>query len=443
MVSRVKISVASARNVADQWRSQYSRKDGGWDVTVSGSSLDIYEKLCALGHNPDIHAVAEVIGNKSWSHLSCSACGEQVERLVSYAPVYSDNEVALCEPCLKGHVWLRFEDGILKATTTTLDEAVTATLPTALGAGSITADAERLGAFVKFLSPTASVALKEGPGQIVGGTLECRSGSSVHRIPAQYEKDYPVVVASAISSPLSWTVDAEWLRKMFVAASGVIEFGTIVRPALHGVHFEYGTTPHLSGAESYGLFRCEADAFRGEIEGGFLFPSEAVKFSCDILKSGLATIILSEEKNAASIACENVVLRTKLIDAKTPIYPNYLPQTIGATFEADSETLLNTLTLGLVPGIRDNRLEIKIGGDTLSASSNSPDMGTASDECQVFEYEGDPVVFNINAQYLKWAISSLDCETISAKVTPSESKIVFSKKGDPSSVRMAMMYGGK
>lgn len=100
MVSRVRVSVATGRGVAERWRIQYERKDH-WTSTVSGDSKDIYEALCKLGPNPDIAKVAEVIGNKSWSYISCSGCGDQVERAADFGSDYSDTNIQLCIECCR------------------------------------------------------------------------------------------------------------------------------------------------------------------------------------------------------------------------------------------------------------------------------------------------------------------------------------------------------
>lgn len=102
MVSRVKISVASARGVADRWRETYRDKTTGkWGTTVSGDSEKVYKALCKLGHKPDIEQVAGIIGNKTWSFLTCSGCNEYITRGADFGSDYSDNQVLLCEPCLK------------------------------------------------------------------------------------------------------------------------------------------------------------------------------------------------------------------------------------------------------------------------------------------------------------------------------------------------------
>ncbi len=100
MVQRVKVQVASARGVAERWRAQYQR-DGKWTRTVTGDSEVVYNKMCDLGENPDIAKIADAIGNKSWSYISCAACAEYVTRAADLTPPYTDNAILICRPCLE------------------------------------------------------------------------------------------------------------------------------------------------------------------------------------------------------------------------------------------------------------------------------------------------------------------------------------------------------
>ena len=103
-MSRVFVSIASGRGVAERWRSQYQDANGRWTRVVRGQSENIYEKLCSLGENPDIDKIAEIIGNKSWGHLTCSGCNEHVKRTATFSPEYSDNPIYLCHNCAKDAV---------------------------------------------------------------------------------------------------------------------------------------------------------------------------------------------------------------------------------------------------------------------------------------------------------------------------------------------------
>lgn len=93
----VAVQIASARGVAARWAHQYQHPVDGWRSPDNGSAKDIYDQLIALGPNPSIEKVAEIIGNKSWSYITCEGCSDRVERAVAigeYEPK------AYCETCI-------------------------------------------------------------------------------------------------------------------------------------------------------------------------------------------------------------------------------------------------------------------------------------------------------------------------------------------------------
>lgn len=97
----VDVRIASGRGVAARWESQY-REDGKWKKTPIGVKLrdseQVYSSLCELGDNPLIDKVAEIIGNKSWSYISCDGCTDYVERAVAIGEY---DPKAYCETCIK------------------------------------------------------------------------------------------------------------------------------------------------------------------------------------------------------------------------------------------------------------------------------------------------------------------------------------------------------
>jgi len=63
----------------------------------------VADKLAALpleDHTPD--RIAALIGNKGWTHPSCSECNQDVEVAISLGS--ADYPATVCLPCLKGSV---------------------------------------------------------------------------------------------------------------------------------------------------------------------------------------------------------------------------------------------------------------------------------------------------------------------------------------------------
>lgn len=93
------VIVASGRDVAKRWYQQYHDERGWMKHGANGHAEEIYDALCALGENPDPRAVAEIIGNKSWSFITCQGCNEQVERAVRLGDGHSVGAPILCRAC--------------------------------------------------------------------------------------------------------------------------------------------------------------------------------------------------------------------------------------------------------------------------------------------------------------------------------------------------------
>lgn len=82
----------SAQGVADRWRNQYHGKDG-WLRVARGSSQDTYDRIMDLGEAPDPEKVAEIIGNKSWTHPVCSVTGDHLAVGVRFAREYEGDVI--------------------------------------------------------------------------------------------------------------------------------------------------------------------------------------------------------------------------------------------------------------------------------------------------------------------------------------------------------------
>lgn len=337
------------------------------------------------------------------------------------------------------HVWLRSEGGKILATTTNLDEAITIALDGS-GEGSRTVDVRRLSHFAKLLPSDATVTLSDDGGGIITGNMMARSGSVEHQIPSLDAKDFPTQVADTIDPKQAWGVDGGWLKAIISASSFVMEKGPILRPFMHGLHVEYGKSPHVNAAERFGLFRSSAHAFLSEQSGSFMVPTEVVRLLSDIVGDETVTVALAKTDSAFSVSSGNTTIRSKLIALETaPTHANFLPSQKAVTFTGDAETLLATIEAGSLPDHK--RITVEMTGEDFKISARHGSDGTTSAECQIFDVEGSSCKFNIDNGVLKWAIESLDCETVSASVSPEESKIVFTKNGEPDSIRMAMMYG--
>jgi hypothetical protein len=89
-----------AKEAAEKWKDAYYSEEIGWEYRF----FKVYERLVALGEDPDPDDVDNAIGNNSWTKTACSECDEVegVLRLrIGGEPDYDSNMVYLCAECLE------------------------------------------------------------------------------------------------------------------------------------------------------------------------------------------------------------------------------------------------------------------------------------------------------------------------------------------------------
>ncbi len=60
----------------------------------------IYDEMMALGMTPKPEEINTIVGNDSWTTLTCSHCGEEVGRIVCIDVTYGEYSTHICEPCV-------------------------------------------------------------------------------------------------------------------------------------------------------------------------------------------------------------------------------------------------------------------------------------------------------------------------------------------------------
>lgn len=93
----VRLVRSSTEGIAERWKREYRRPDGGWNDTFRYKGKDVYDRLVALGPNPTEDAVAEIIGNGSWTDIWCDGC-RSYHRLA--VEIGDEERKAYCPTCI-------------------------------------------------------------------------------------------------------------------------------------------------------------------------------------------------------------------------------------------------------------------------------------------------------------------------------------------------------
>jgi hypothetical protein len=94
----VRLRRSSTEGIAERWKRQYRRPDGGWNDTFRHKAKDVYERLLALGESPTEDAVAEILGTGSWTDIWCEGCQSYHRLAVEIGEI---EPKAYCPTCIE------------------------------------------------------------------------------------------------------------------------------------------------------------------------------------------------------------------------------------------------------------------------------------------------------------------------------------------------------
>lgn len=86
---------SKAKGVAQAWKKQYSN---AWKKDYDNEKIDIYNKLKALGANPDPATIGAIVGNCSWTICVCDECTEESGATAEFK--FGESSIALCLTCV-------------------------------------------------------------------------------------------------------------------------------------------------------------------------------------------------------------------------------------------------------------------------------------------------------------------------------------------------------
>lgn len=84
---------------AARWREQYSHWKDNDKFADGKTKKQNNDFLNSHDHTPE--NIEKVMGNKSWSHPECNACGERKDECVAVKESWDDKEILICSQCAK------------------------------------------------------------------------------------------------------------------------------------------------------------------------------------------------------------------------------------------------------------------------------------------------------------------------------------------------------
>lgn len=309
------------------------------------------------------------------------------------------------------HAWLRIVDGRLLITGTDTFRGLTVSVECE-GSGEVTASISALTHFATW-ARGGQVSF-----ELSGSTLICRNAEMVHKLPTLSVKDYPVVMAEEITAGAKWNADSSDLKNALSSCSEAMERGKIIRAYIHGAHFQFGPQPFIYSTDGLCLCRVAMPDFIGKEAANFTLPAEAIPALLALCDDGdkIEICFSGGEAGRVSFSVGGAMLRSTLIVEAPPQFERIIPKDGAISFKVNADVALATFARSTPTDVKARILEVSISQDedSLTCLGRGGDGYLSEDSCPVFDVVGSAkgLRFGMVPGFLKWAISTLDSETV-------------------------------
>ncbi len=195
------------------------------------------------------------------------------------------------------------------------------------------------------------------------------------------------------------------------------------RYAINGVLFERsGSRLRRVATDGRRLAMAIGEA-KGDNDRTCIVPTKALKLAVKLVDDPEATIRLAIEENQMLLAFggdepgEAAVLSTNLVEGAFPPFEDVVPK------EQDKKVTFDAATLGsavrraaLLTNEESKGVRLNFADDTLTLTSRAPEMGEATVEVKIDNYQGDPLEIGFNPGFITDALNVVDGGTITIEL---------------------------
>lgn len=254
--------------------------------------------------------------------------------------------------------------------------------------------------------------------------LNIKSSVGSYDLPCDDYKEFPQL--STIES------DKVTLSDSFIHAIGAVSFCTSsddLRRAMTGVCLNCGNGKIeicATDAHKLGLFKVETDSDSFKI----IIPKTVSNLIPKIYKSGDIEMIHNEGN--VEFTMGNVVISSKLIDAKYPDYNAVIPVENPNTLTIERSTLIGSLKrLSTFTSSETNQVMIGVNDNTLYLKSSDSKLSKKANETISCMYQCDPMEIGVNAVSMIDILSKMSNKEITINMsTPNRAMIIESSDSD-------------
>jgi len=288
--------------------------------------------------------------------------------------------------------------------------------------GAVTLPAKTLAEIVAAM-PERDVALESDDAETV--TLACDRAR--YRLPGIPAGEFPALWNDGAAPTISLAVDL--LRRGMgatLAAAGRDE----TRPMLTGVHVRCDAQGMVfSATDTHRLHRICLPPVAG-YEGSCLLPRRAVVELLRLLDEGEDARLGLGERSAV-FQVHGTILATRLIDRSFPSVDRVIPKTSRTLLTLEWEPFQRAVKRARVIAREDGgRLTLRASGGALMIAAGGADAGSAMEEIDLVDRQGETAPFCLAADYLLDAAEALDAERFTMGITEPLAPVIMRPRDD-------------
>lgn len=338
------------------------------------------------------------------------------------------------------NVLLKATSGVLTLTASDMEIELVETVPADVAeVGAVTAPAAMLYDIVRKLPDGAEVEINCPKGK---DQVAIRAGRAHFKLGSLPMDDFPQMVCDDVLCEVSLGADSliHLLdRTKFAMAAEETRY------YLNGVFMHATTSGGASvlravATDGHRLARMEVPLpAGGEAMPAVILPRKSVGEMRKLLDEGVRDVTLAMSESKVRLTVGNVVLTTKLIDARYPDYTRVIPSGNDKTMLASSKILADAVDrVATVSSDKTRTIKLVADHGVLRLSANSADAGGAAEEEIEVSYDQDMVDIGFNSRYLHEIVQQIDGETVEIKMADGGAPIIVSAAGDSAALYVLM-----
>ncbi len=222
-------------------------------------------------------------------------------------------------------------------------------------------------------------------------------------------------------------------RTLFAAA---IEHS---RYAINGVLFERaGNKLRLVATDGRRLAMATGEACAGEADRSCIVPTKALKLAAKLVDDSEAPVRMAIEENQVLLAFgdteepgDRAVLSSNLVEGAFPPFEDVVPKEQDKKVSFDADTLGSAVRrAALLTNEESKGVRLNFADDKLTLTSRAPEMGEATVEVKLDDYQGDPLEIGFNPNFITDALNVVNGGTVTIELKSPNKPGVLRTGGD-------------